>query len=414
MKSVEVKRFAKVAVLVMVANLTACTTVSNWFKDDEEIEIRTLDPITPQFQPEIVWENEVGDGVDQYFSRLEPAIAYDKVFAASRQGEIKAFDQATGKVVWERDFAEYNRSGFIGSMVNMWSSGTSAKIAGGMSVAYETVYFGSEDGVVYALDANTGDPKWQTSIPGEVLAPPALDEGIALVNTGAGILFALDAETGEELWRQESEVPPLSLRGISAPAAANGGAIVGTPDGKISVSIMETGQTAWEQTIAAPTGATELERIVDIDSSPIVFGGTIFTVSFNGTLAAIDLRSGRVLWKREYGSYRNVTLSGNSLFVVDNNSNVYALDRRNGVELWSHGSLRKRSLTAATPVGDYVVAGDNWGFLHWFSQADGTIVARMDIGGDDEDEAIYIAPVASGDMLYIQTRDGQILAIRTP
>jgi outer membrane protein assembly factor BamB len=189
---------------------------------------------------------------------------------------------------------------------------------------------------------------------------------------------------------------------------------VGLANGRVRVSILDTGLTAWEAVIAKPTGATELERIVDIDSKPLVFGGTIFLVSYGGSLAAVELRTGNVIWNREYASFRNVTIDGNRLFVTDNNSNIYAIDRRNGVELWSNGELRKRNLTGATPVGDYIAVGDKFGYLHYFTQDEGKYVSRIAIGDDDEDEAIYNQPIYADGYFVVQTRDGEINVINTP
>ncbi|MCF2946579.1 outer membrane protein assembly factor BamB [Paraglaciecola aquimarina] len=393
---------------------SGCTTVSNWFYDEDEIEIRRLKPIQTKFIPVQKWSVDLGDGVGNFFSKLKPAVNYSKVFAADRQGMIAAFEQETGKQVWQRNLATYKDEGLTASVKKLWSSGIPAKIAGGVTVAYETVFIGTENGEVIALDANSGDQKWIATVKGEVLASPAVDAGVVVVNTGSGFVFALNAADGEELWSHESDVPPLSLRGVSAPSAGNGGAIIGTATGKLIVNILDSGQSAWEQVISAATGVTELERIVDIDSKPLVANGIIYVVSYDGTLAAVEMRSGRIIWKREYKSYRSLSISGSSLFVVDNNSYVYALDTRNGVELWSQGALKKRLLTAATPVGNYVVAGDKYGYLHWFDKTDGTIVARLEVGGDDDDESIYSAPIADGNMLYTQTRDGKLVAIETP
>lgn len=403
------------ALLVFITlSMAGCSTISGWFTDDEELEIRTLKPIEAAFEPEELWSEDVGNGVENYYSLLRPTMGYDLLFAASRQGEITAFEPLTGKEVWSRDFATYPNDGYLSFISNLWSDGVSAKISGGLTVAYESVFFGTEDGDVYAIDAKTGETKWRVKIKGEVIAAPAVDEGVLVVNTGSGVLFALDTVSGEELWTYESDVPALSLRGISPPSAANGGALVGTATGKLAVVLLRSGQVAWEQTISAPSGATELDRIVDIDSQPLVLGGTIFTVSFDGTLAAVEMRTGRVIWKREYKSYRSISVSGNRLFVVDTNSHVYSLDRRNGVEQWSQNALNRRVLTAVEPVGEYLVAGDKYGFLHWFNQSDGKIVARMDIGGDDEDEAIYTTPVAKDNVIYTMTREGELVAIETP
>ncbi|MBN7818800.1 outer membrane protein assembly factor BamB [Bowmanella yangjiangensis] len=406
--------------LLSVLGLSGCSILpqwmdpTTWFADEEELKIKELKPINAQFVPVTLWEEEVGDGVGSHFSRLKPAVAYDKVFAADRHGEVVAFDKTTGKQVWQRNFAQFDDSDWYSGVSRIWQSGESARIAGGMAASYEKVFFGTENGDVVALDANTGETKWHTKVKGEVLAKPAVSEGLVVVNTGAGIMFALDAESGEQKWLYESEVPPLSLRGISAPTVASGGAMVGTASGKLAVVIMENGQVAWEQAVTAPTGATELDRMVDIDVEPLILGGVIYVVSFDGTLAAVELRSGRVIWKREYRSYRRVTMDANNLYVVDADSVVYGLDRRNGVELWSQTSLRGRQLTAAEPVGDYLVVGDKFGYLHWLSQTGGELVARLEVGNNDEDEAIFAAPVVEGKVLYTLTRDGQLRAIQTP
>ena len=414
------KTFTRAVPVLAALLMGGCSSLPDWVdpttwgEDDEEVDVQILAPIQAKFSPTIVWEGEVGSGVEHYFSRLSPAVGYGKVFAASRQGTVIAFDKASGNLVWKKELAEYRDEGFLTGVNKLWSDGISARLSGGIAVAYQTVYFGTENGEVMALDAETGTVKWKTTVKGEVLAQPAVDEGLVVVNTGSGIMFALDAETGEQRWSYESEVPPLSLRGISNPTIANGGAIVGTASGKVAVNIIDSGQTLWEQTIAAPTGSTELERMVDIDSQVLVVSGVVYAVSYNGTLAAVDLRSGRVVWKREYGSYRRMSILGNRIYVVDEKSQVFALDRRNGVELWAQSSLRGRQLSGATPVEDYVVVGDMFGFLHWIEQSSGEIVARYEHGDDDEDEGIFVAPVVDGDVLYSMTRDGQLAAIKTP
>lgn len=399
---------------MLALSLSGCATVSDWFADDEELEIRRLKPIETAFTPEIKWDIDVGDGVQDYFSRLAPAVAYGKVFAASRDGIVVAVDQETGKKIWEQDFANYENYSFKKAMLWYSNRAVSAKISGGLSVAYQSVYFGTEDGYVYALEEATGELKWKVGVKGEVISAPAIDAGIVLVNTTSGHLIALNPENGEQKWVTESDVPPLTLRGVSAPAADSGGAIIGTPSGKLKVSILETGMVAWETQIASPSGATELERIVDIDVKPLVFGGNVFVVSYNGTLSAVELRTGQVIWTREYGSYRNISISGNRLFVVDNSSNIFAIDRRSGVELWSNVGLKDRNVTSATPHGNYVVVGDMFGFIHWFTQDEGKLVAQLAVGNDDEDEAIFSGPISAENILYVQTRDGKLAAVVQP
>ncbi|GAC27914.1 outer membrane protein assembly factor BamB [Brumicola pallidula] len=404
----------RILIVLLALSLGGCATISDLFAEDDEIEIRRLKPIEATFEPQIKWETDVGDGVQDYFSRLAPTVAYGKVFAASRDGIVVALEPETGKKIWEQDFANYDNYSFKKAMLWYSNRAVSAKISGGLSAAYESVFFGTENGYVYALAEATGELKWKVGVKGEVISAPAVDAGVVLVNTTSGHLIALDPDTGEQKWITESDVPPLTLRGVSAPAADSGGALVGTPSGKLQVTLIETGMVAWETQIASPSGATELERIVDIDVKPLVFGGNVFVVSYNGTLSAVELRTGQVIWTREYGSYRNISIDGNRLFVIDNSSNLYAIDRRSGVELWSNVALKSRNITSATPHGDYVVVGDMYGFVHWFTQDEGKLVARLEVGGDDEDEAIFTAPISAENTLYVTTREGKLAAITQP
>ncbi|MFC3094694.1 outer membrane protein assembly factor BamB [Alteromonas sediminis] len=399
-----------ISAVLLATSLSGCSTISDWFAEEEELEIRRLKPIQAQFQVDEVWSRDVGNGVESYFSRLQPVAVGNVVYVADRQGKLYALDAASGNVEWEQDFATYSDEGFFSGVSKLWSDGETARLSS-LSHGNGTLYLGSENGVLMALNPENGEVKWQTTVPGEILAPAAVEGDVVVVNTGSGVMFGINANTGEELWRSESDVPPLSLRGISTPVAVSGGVMVGTPTGHLKVNVISSGLTAWETAIATPTGATELERIVDIDSTPLLFANTVYTVAYNGTLAAVELRSGRVLWKREYGSFRNVTLSGNTLFVVDTNSNIYALDRRNGVEIWAQGQIKGRRLTSAVPFGDHVVVGDNWGYLHWINKQDGSIEARYNLGGDDEDESVFADPLVVNGTLLAMTREGELAAL---
>lgn len=408
------KMMKYLAIASMSVLLSACATMSSWFADDEELEIKKLPIIQNQFELTRVWSSSVGDGVDDYFSRLRPAVTSDRIYAADREGRVVALSRETGDIIWEKDFSRASKESSFSSGYGLFAGRISAKISGGITLAGNKLLFGTEDGIVYSLNPQDGAVQWQANVPSEVVSAPAYDSGVVIVSTVAGTLVGIDSTTGKVKWQNESDVPVLTLRGVSSPVAAAGGAIVGLANGRVRVAILENGLTAWEAVVAKPAGATDLERIVDVDTTPLVFGGSLFVVSYGGTLAAIELRTGNVIWSREYAGFRNVSIDGNRLFVTDSSNNLYAIDRRNGVELWSNGELRKRSLTAATPVGDYVAVGDKFGYLHLFSQDEGKYVSRFQVGDDDEDEGIYVAPVYANGSLVVQTRDGQVNLLRMP
>ncbi|AWB68214.1 outer membrane protein assembly factor BamB [Saccharobesus litoralis] len=351
-----------------------------------------------------LWLSTDADGTDEFYSVLRPVVGYDKVFIASRSGDIYAYEKFSGDWVWASDIRKQQNSIWV---TLGFDDEEIAKVAGGIVASYKKVFFGTENGEVIALDEATGKVVWRSKVKGEVLAKPAVDKGLVFVQTGSGLVYALDAETGEEKWMTESEVPVLTIRGTASPVYANGGVIVGGANGKVSVYLAETGQLAWEQAVAKPAGSTELERVVDVDATPIVLGSLIYSVSYGGKLTAMEMRNGRVVWDRDYSGFVDMVASGNELFVVDNQSNIYALDRRNGVEKWSSSELLNREITAPVIHEGKLAVGDFEGFIHWFNAETGKIEAQYlaDIDG------LNSSPYIERERLYVQGKSGKLSAL---
>jgi len=391
------------AVLLLSSTLFACSST-----DDEEEELLDLPAelieIEQQFTPKVLWEESVGDGSEDYFSRLKPIVAYNKVYSASRAGDVIAFDEKTGKTLWQTDLSDINKDR------SFWDSRLSALLAGGPVAGLNKIFIGSENGKIYALDAQTGELSWQGNVKGEIINAPAVDSGVVVVNSASGIMKAFNAENGEELWKIEQDVPALTLRGISTPVIASGGVLVGTGKGGVNVYLLEKGQQGWETEIGEPTGSTELERVIDVDSAPIVFGDKVYAVSSRGNLAAIELKSGRILWKRQYSSYRQIAIYRNTIFLTNLRGHVYAIDRVNGIERWSNLTLTNRNVTGPAIIDDYIVVGDFEGYLHWLSQETGEIVAQHEV----DSSGIHSTPTVVNNILYSQSRDGDLQAIATP
>lgn len=395
--------FTKVCLLTLLSTaLFACSST-----DDEESDptlAAELTEINNAFSPRIVWSKNVGNGVDDYFSRLKPVAGYGKIYSANRIGDVYAFDLDTGKKVWHADLQKNSSSD------SFFASSKSALLAGGPTIGMNKVFIGSENGEVYSLDADSGSLVWQAQVKGEVISAPAVDNGTLVVNSASGILKAFDATEGTEQWKIEQDVPALTLRGVSSPALAGGGAVIGSSDGTLTVFILESGQQGWTVEVGEASGSTELERVIDIDSKPLIYGDKVYAISAKGNLVALDLRSGRMLWKRQYSSFRQLSMSGNNLFLTDVKGHVYAIDRANGLERWSQLALTNRSVTGPAILADHVVVGDYEGYLHWLDKESGEIVARYQL----DSSGIFSTPTVAKEILYVQSRDGDLQAIATP
>jgi len=365
---------------------------------DDELKIAPLPLIQSTVAIATDWEHSVGDGTDGYFSKLMPAVAYGKVFASDRTGDVMAFDVDTGKLQWQVTLNEES---------SFFSATASAQLSGGISTGYDKVVIGAESGMLYVLNEADGSLVWKKQVDGEILSKPllALNKVVALM--GNGKVMAFDLDTGEHSWTFQQDVPALTLRGTSGITENQGAAFFGLPNGKIAGVLIEDGRAIWEAIVTQARGGNELSGIIDVDSSPVILGSTMYAVGYNGNLVAIEVRSGKVLWKRDYSAFQALSISGFMIFVTTDDGHVYAIDRRSGLEVWSQMGLENRGLTAPAVFGNYVAVVDFEGYLHLLSQETGEFVGQKEI----DDDGHIAAPLSVDGRLYLQSKDGLLSAL---
>lgn len=380
--------------LLSVTLLSGCSLFSG---EEDVVKMSPLPTVENQFTPSTAWDVSVGSGIGDFYSNLHPAYADSVVYAADRKGTVKAVNADDGKEVWSVNLAEKDG----------WFSRKPALLSGGLTIAGGHVYVGSEKAQVYALDAGTGAIVWQTTAAGEVLSRPTASDGLVLVHTSNGQLQALDENSGVVKWTVNLDMPALSLRGESAPAVAFGAAIVGGDNGRVSAVLMQQGQLIWQQRISQTTGTTEIDRLSDVDTTPVIVNGVVYALAYNGNLTALDLRSGQILWKRELGSVNDFIVDGNRIYVADQNDRVLALTTDGGVTLWTQSDLLHRLLTAPALYNGSLVVGDSEGYLHWINPEDGRFVAQQKV----DSSGFLTEPVVADGKLLIQAKDGTVYAI---
>lgn len=379
------------AAAIGLLGLAGCSTVGDMLSSgSSNLEPpQELTEFTPTVGIATVWNRNVGASAGRRYLRLRPAVAGSHVFAAERDGDVSAYAIDDGEQLWE--------------------TGTELSIGGGPGVGEGLVLVGSIDGVVAALDAETGAPRWRRQVSSEVLAAPVAAHGVVVVRTQDGKLTGLAATDGTPLWVYDRSVPALSLRGTSAPVLAGDAVVAGFDSGLLVSLALKDGQLLWESRIAAPSGRSELERLVDIDADPVVAQDIIYVVTFQGRVAAVDRHSGNVLWRRDMSSHAGMGVDRRHLFITDDESFVWAVDRDNSASVWRQDKLARRALTPPTPFGKHVAVGDFEGYVHLLDLEDGRLAARVKVDGD----GIAAAPVVAGDLLLVYGRGGTLTALKT-
>jgi outer membrane protein assembly factor BamB len=203
-------------------------------------------------------------------------------------------------------------------------------------------------------------------------------------------------------------LPPLAVRSYAGIVVDRGAVFAGFPGGRLVAIALQNGNVGWESVVALPKGTTELERVTDVTSFPVLDGAQVCAVAFQGRVACFDAQRGETMWARDVSSIAGMGMDARNVYVTDERGAVQAYDRRAGSGLWKQDKLQGRWATAPLALGRYVIVGDYQGYVHVMSRDDGAFVARIATDGSP----IQVPPVAIDlSTLLVQTRNGGVFAI---
>ena len=227
-----------------------------------------------------------------------------------------------------------------------------------------TVYAGSTDKNVYAVTAETGQPKpgWSFEAEAAIWASPLVTDGRVYVASMDHNLYCLDAETGEEIWKTE-------VGGAMAkqPLLADGILYVGAFDGKVHAIKADSGELVEGFAFQAENW---------IWSTPLMVDGQLYVTALDGYLYAIEPDTGNVVAPYPYNSG-----------AIDDAKDVI---RANPVEAGGH-------ILVGTEKGRVIAVKEGQRVCSW---PNGT-----------PESAVYTTPVVSGDTVYVVRMDGQVYAL---
>jgi outer membrane protein assembly factor BamB len=216
-------------------------------------------------------------------------------------------------------------------------------IVGGMALdsANETLYLTTDEGLLYAINAS--DLRDATSegqnvrvrepfeVPDRIWTPPVLSGGRVYFATTGGELYALDAASGRPAWDSPFKAGAAL---VSTPVIADGMVLIGGFDSRLYAVDASTGEERWH-----------FEATDWVWTKPLVDSGTAYFADFNGRVFAVRLSDGSAVWSDpgDVGEpvRASAVLSGGSLVVATESGDVFGLDPRTGSQAWGPVRLGK-------------------------------------------------------------------------
>ncbi len=373
----------RLPLLIALLLLSGCSTIKDWMGSVNGPQPTPLVGFGAAASFTERWHSDFGEmGVNP----LRAALTRDAVYGASGKGLLTRLDRSSGKQVWRVD-----------SNVN---------VTAGVGAGDGLVVIGSDKGEVLAFD-EAGKQRWSSKVSSEVLGVPQVADGVVVVRSGDGHIAGLNAADGKRVWVFDRSMPALVVRSYASVTIQRGLVFAGFAGGKLIALKLADGSELWENNVSQPRGITELERISDITSNPVVNDTQVCAIAFQGNLACFDAVQGSPLWSREISSDKGLFIEGKSLYATDARGAVIALEKDSGSTIWKNEQLLLRNTSASFAQDGFVVVGDFEGYLHALSRDDGRFVARIKLSGS----AITMAPVQMDDGLLVQTQSGDVYSL---
>lgn len=328
-----------------------------------------------------------------------PTVVDNVVYVGSNDQHLYALDAETGGELWRFE---------TGEGVAEWDDFHPEGVKSSPQVVDGTVYFGSNDNSIYAVDAGTGEEQWNFKTNYLVYSSPTTVNGIVYVSSRDDYLYALDSESGDLVWKS-------SLEGDSgvSPTVADGKVYSGSYGDFIGAFDAESGEEVWRY---------EAETC----SSPTVHDGTMYIGAwehdpFVGVVYALDGETGDLVWRAEMGKQApdqsSPTIKDGILYIAAYTGYTHAFNIENGEEIW-RAPTRGPGYTSPTAVDDAVFIQGKEGYLYEIDANTGDIrweynvIQNHDVVEDPRTFRVS-SPIVVDGTLYVGTIDHKVVAVRT-
>ena len=245
------------------------------------------------------------------------AIADGTLFFGSMEGQVVAVNTSDGGRPWDPVTLETPTStGLLGCT----PVSSLVVFYGTPAVAGDLIYVGGYNGKVYAINSSSGALRWvypREGRLGSIVGGPVVAFGKVYIGSSDGKVYALDAITGDWEWEFQT-----GNKIWSTPAIDGETLYIGSFDKKLYALNAIDGSEKWEP----------FETAGAIISTPVIYNNTIYFGSFDRHMYAVNVADGSLRWKFPGGNWfwaKAVALN-NTVYAPCLDGKVYALNAESG------------------------------------------------------------------------------------
>ena len=348
----------KIITLIFIFLISSCSSIAFWQSDEIDLdEPRELAEFNERFEFIEIWEAKFKG--ESALNNFVPDFSGNNLFFVDPEGNVSNIDIESGELLWE--------------------SKLEISISSGIVAGFERLFLSDDQGNLICLDQEDGTILWTSFAGGEVLANVAVDAGLVIVKTASGFLNAFDIESGYEEWSYRSQTPNLTVRGSSSPVIDDNIVYATFDNGRIGAFNLKTGLPIWDGAISFTEGVSELDNLIDADSSPVLDGNRIYTVNFQGNLSVLDAAQRRTVWESKESSFYEPFILRGVLGIISADSKISTYSSRTFEDSWKLEEYALRELSNPETYKGHIILGDLEGYIHAIDPLTGITVARKKI-----------------------------------
>jgi len=341
-----------------------------------------LKKIQKAVELEKIWKKSLGDSEGEIFTPASNGVV---VCGASKKS-VTCFSLDSGNEVFETKLQ--------------------SSLAGGVGISDDYVFVGGIDGSVTAL-LMSGDIHWIADVGNIVASPPVLAGSSVVTRDIAQRVVGLDVENGKELWDFRPPGQSLSLKTDSRLSVDQEGSVYAGFPGGIALRLNAvSGEVAWSASVTTPSGDNEIERISDVLGAPLLIEDVACFGTYQGRIGCYSSELGEQRWSVPASVSGGVVSDGTRVFSPESNGHVRAIDLRTGRSIWRNEDLLYRRLSSLITLSSYVIVGDVEGVISVLDSNTGEIVGRQKTDGTP----IVASPIVIANRLIVQTSGGSLFA----
>jgi outer membrane protein assembly factor BamB len=283
------------------------------------------------------------------------------------------------------------------------------EVVSGMALSSDMLYITTSSAKLLAISKFKHQIEWEVQLSTLAIEPPQYSQNKVVVKTNDAVVSCYDAKNGNLIWVFQRPSPILTLHNTNTMELNTGGDVMllGENNGKVALINLNTGIALFELAISIPNGATDIDKISDITSRPVLSDKTICANTYNGKLSCLNAVNGLLLWSQPFSSYTQIITDKQYLYAINNEGVVFAFDINTGVRVWANYELQYRTLYSPITLGDFVVMGDIEGHIYTIDKYSGKLVDMIETslkGG-------LSYPIANNYRVVYQAGNGNIGAI---